>query len=73
MVIFFDMDTKQIFNIEENTMVPALPAGTTEEKKEILKRDNLDFISIPYEMGMEIFNYNLCFNESGQFVGIAHK
>lgn len=73
MVIFFDIDTKQIFNIEENTMVSALPAGTMDEKKEILRKDNLDFISIPYEMGMEIFNYNLCFNSDGQFVGIAHK
>jgi len=71
MVIFYDLGTKQIFNIEENTMIPALPAGTMEEKKEILRKDNLDFISIPYEMG--IFNYNLCFNESGQFVGIVHK
>lgn len=74
MVVFYDIDTKEIKRTEDNTMMPILPANTTfEEKKEFYRNQNEDFISLPYEMGAYIFSFKLCFDENENFVGLQNK
>ena len=73
MIIVYDKTTKAIHHTEDNAMNPALPAGTFEEKKAILALTNLDFISIPYEMGGYIWDYDLRFDENGFFRGLQPK
>lgn len=73
MVIVYYQDTKEIHHTEDNTMYPALPQGTYEEKKRILGEQGLDFISLPYEMGVYIYHFNLCFDEQGNFIGLQPK
>jgi hypothetical protein len=71
MVIFYDLDTKEIVRTEDNTMNPILPANMTfEEQKSFYKKNNEGFISLPYEMGAYIFDYKLCFNLNYEFVGL---
>lgn len=74
MVIVFDKATKAIHHTEDGVMVPALPQGTFDEIKAILAKDNLDFVSIPHEMGPYIHNFDLCFDSSGlMFTGLQPK
>jgi len=73
MVLVYDMTTKALHHTEDNTMLPALPAGTLEEKKTVLALDNLNFVSIPYEMGTYIWDYDLRFDENGAFRGLQPK
>lgn len=73
MVIFYNLETKEILRTEDNRMTPALPTGTLEEQKRTYSDEGIGVISLPYEMGINIFDYNLCFNESGAFVGITPK
>jgi hypothetical protein len=73
MVIIYNINTKEINRTEDNTMIPALPNGTLEEKKEVFKREGLDFVSIPYEMGKYIYKFKLCFDENNVFTGIQLK
>ena len=74
MVVFYDIDTKEIKRTEDNTMIPVLPANMElEEKREYYKNLNENFISLPYEIGASIFGYNLCFDTKGNFIGIQPK
>ena len=72
MVIFYDLTTKEIKYTERDTMIPTLPIGTTEEKISILAQQNIGFVSVPYEMDIEAFNYTVCFAES-IFAGLQPK
>lgn len=74
MIIFYDLDTKEIVRTEDNTMNPILPANMTfEEQKSSYKENNEGFLSLPYEMGASIFEYKLCFNSSYEFIGLQPK
>lgn len=74
MVIIYDLDTKEIKRTEDNTMAPVLPTNSTyDEKKEYYKKKNQNFISLPYEMGIYIFNFKLCFDENNNFIGLQPK
>lgn len=39
MVIFYDLETKEIIRTEDNTMLPELPLGTLEEQKRSYTQD----------------------------------
>lgn len=74
MVIFYDIKTREITRTEDNNMIPTLPANKSlEEKREYYKENNEDFISIPYELGINIYKFNLCFDEENNFIGIQAK
>lgn len=74
MVIYYNLETKEIERTEENTLTPILPANKTfDEKKEFYKKQNIGFIVIPQELGSYIYNYDLCFNEYGDFIGLEIK
>ncbi len=74
MVIFYDLDTKEIVRTEDYTMEPVLPQGSTfEEKKEFYKSQGQGFVALPYEMGIYIFNFRLCFDINGSFTGLQPK
>ena len=74
MVIFYDIETRDILRTEDNTMVPTLPANMELEEKKAYYRENFeDFISIPYELGINIYNFNLCFDKDNNFIGMQMK
>jgi hypothetical protein len=74
MVIIYDKNTKDIVSFESNTMAPQLPANMTiDEQKQYY--DNLEqgIISIPYEMGAYVNDFNLCFDSNGNFTGLQPR
>lgn len=73
MVLFYDLDTKEIRYTERDTMQPELPIGPTIEKAKMLSEENLGFVSVPYEMDIEVFNYLVCFDSNGRFQGLQPK
>lgn len=74
MVIYYDLETKEIKRTEDNTMQPILPMNMSfDEKKEYYREQNEGFICLPYEMGIYIFNFKFCFDEQGNFVGLQPK
>ncbi|CAM2939069.1 hypothetical protein HAHI6034_05815 [Hathewaya histolytica] len=74
MVIYYDLETKEIKRTEDNTIEPVLPLNMDLEKKiKHYKNEGEGVICLPYEMGIHIFDYELCFNESGQFTGLQPK
>ncbi len=73
MVLVFDLVTKELLSTEDNTIIPALPAGDTETKVQILKEEGKGFISLPYELGTDILNYNLIFDDDDNFIGLQPK
>lgn len=76
MVIIYDSTTKDILQVENNTMLPVLPMtpnNTLEEKKEAYASEGKAFVSVFFEMGVEVFGYNLCFDTNGNFVGLQPK
>lgn len=73
MVIFYDLITKDILYTEKEVITPILPLGNTEEKVEILNKQNIGFVGVNYEMNLEVFNYKVCINEMGEFIGLQPK
>lgn len=77
MVVFFnknDKNVREIVMVEHDVMSPSLPANKELDEKIVYYEDNdISFVSFPYELGGEIYNYNLCFNENGEFIGITPK
>lgn len=63
MVIFYDKTTLEIIYTESNTEIPTLPSGTIEEKRKILDEQNLDFMYVEKEMGIEIYKYIIIKND----------
>lgn len=74
MVVYYDLDTKEITRTEDNTMEPVLPFNKTyDEKRAYYKEQNEGFVCLPYEIGGHIFDYKLCFDADGNFVGLQPK
>lgn len=74
MIIFYKLDTKEIIRGECDTMVPILPVNMTlEEKMEYFKSINEGFVVYKEELSAKIFDYNLVFDEKGNFVGLKLK
>lgn len=74
MVIIFKRDTKETERVEHNVMAPTIPANMTfEEQKAHYRKEGLDFIVIPQEMGHYIFDYDLRFDEEDNFIGLQPK
>jgi len=74
MVVFYDLDTKEIVRGECNTMMPILPMNMNlEEKTEYFKSINEGFVTCVEEFGSEIFDYNLVFDTSSNFIGLQTK
>lgn len=73
MVIFYNKTTKDILYTEAKVMYPILPEGSITEKRRILGEQNVDFIGVHYEMGMEIFDMKVGLNETGEFIGLQPK
>ena len=74
MIIVYRKDTKEIERVEHNVMIPTLPANATfEQQKAYYKKEGLDFIVIPQEMGYYIFDYSLRFDEEDNFIGLQPK
>ena len=74
MIIYYDLTTKAIKRTEDNTVVPIMPMNSTfDEQKEYYRSQNEDFISLPYEMGIYIYNFVLNFNTEGVFIGLQPK
>lgn len=73
MVIFYDLETKDILYTERDTILPNLPNGSTEEQLEILAKENIGFVSVPYEMDLEVFNFKVCFDINNVFQGLQPK
>lgn len=77
MVIFYDIDTKQICMVEHNFIFPTLPANMT--KDEIINhykdKENMAFISIHEndKPSGDVFAYNLIFDDRGEFKELKMK
>ena len=75
MILFYKLsDPSTITRCEDNTMTPVLPANKTYDEKKIYYASiGEDFISIPYEMGVYVYNFKLCFDSGGGFIGLQPK
>ncbi|MEW8993137.1 hypothetical protein [Clostridium sp.] len=74
MVIYYDLDSKEMKRTEDNTMEPVLPVNmSSEDKFAHYKGEGEGVICLPYEMGIHIFDYELCFDTRGSFVGLQPK
>ena len=77
MVIFFNNtgnNIREIKQAEHNVMTPTLPSKLTiEEKVEHYNSEGLRFISLPYEIGGDIFNYNALVDAKENFIGLQPK
>ena len=75
MVVFYnksDKNIREIIMVEHDVMSPTIPAKENMEGKiNYYNTQDASFISLPYELGGDIFSYNLCFNDNGEFVGLA--
>ena len=73
MIIYYNLETKEIDRTEENTLTPILPFNNTfDEKVAFYKEQGLGFIAIPQELGSYIWNYDLKFDD-GNFIGLQPK
>lgn len=73
MIIIYDIATKNILQVENNVMIPTLPKTENEtisEKRVIYQSEGRDFIGVPYEIDYHVFNFDLCFDAVGNFVGM---
>ncbi|MEG1141798.1 MAG: hypothetical protein RSE41_05045 [Clostridia bacterium] len=74
MIIYYDLDTKEIVRGECDTMTPILPFNMTlEEKKAFYKSNNEGFVAYGEEIGSRIFDHDLVFDENGKFIGLQPK
>lgn len=74
MIIYYDLDTKEILRTENNIMAPIIPSNSTfQEQKEYYNLQNEGFIVLQNEMGAYISSFKLGFNESGSFTGLQPK
>jgi len=72
MVIVYDVETKRILSTEDGVSVPALPFGSEKKKREILRLDGRDYVSVDEEYGAHIVNYELVF-DGDVFIGLRNK
>lgn len=71
MVIFYNTETKEIIRTEDNVLIPTLPM--IDDKIKFYQDKGEGIISLPYELGYEIFKYNLVFDNEGIFLGLQPK
>ncbi|WP_346905953.1 hypothetical protein [Clostridium sp.] len=74
MVIFFSNsggNTREVTQAEHNVMTPTFPENMSLEEKVIhYKNEELRFVSLPYEIGGDIFNYNALVDTNDNFIGL---
>lgn len=73
MIITYDLITKEILSTEDNTIIPTFPIGNVLEKVKILKSEGKGYIGVPYELGADVLDYRLVFNDADEFVGLQPK
>lgn len=75
MVVFYNNDDKNIKDVvmvEHDVMSPTIPGNRDlSEKISYYSENDMSYISLPYELGGDIFSYKLCFNNSKEFVGLT--
>lgn len=77
MVIFFKNEgenVREITQAEHEVMTPTFPTNMDLNKKvEHYNNEGLRFVSLPYEIGGDIFNYNALVDSEGNFIGLQPK
>ena len=77
MVIFFDNtgdNLREIRQAEHNVMAPTFPENLDIKGKiKHYNNEGLHFISLPCEMGGDIFNYNALVDANGDFISLQPK
>lgn len=77
MVIFFKNtgeNAREITQAEHSVMTPTLPANLDlEGKVDHYNNEGLRFVSLPYEIGGDIFNYNALVDINDNFIGLQPK
>lgn len=58
-IIFYNKDDGEIQYTEADAMVPTMNGGTEEEIKEVLAKDNIDYIAVDIALGLDIYNYKV--------------
>jgi hypothetical protein len=74
LVVFYNENNeniREVIMVEHDVISPTIPANRDINGKiEYYNENNMSYVSLPYEIGGEIFNYNLCFN-NGEFIGLV--
>lgn len=74
MVVYYEKQGDNLRNIvavEHDVMSPTIPADmNTKEQISYYKSIGMDFVSLNYEMGGAIFDYKVCVNDLGEFIGL---
>jgi len=74
MIIYFDIETKAIKRTEDYTNVPILPFNMTlDEQKIFYKSQGESFVDYKTEIGSNVYNYILKFDEDSNFIGLQPK
>ena len=77
MVVYYEKTLgllRKIKAVEHDVMTPTIPANLDFKGQiEYYNSIGLEFISLPYELGGRIFEYSVCINESGEFIGLQPK
>lgn len=75
MVVFYnndDKNLKDVVMVEHDVMSPTIPGNRDlSEKISYYNENDMRFISLPYELGGDIFSYKLCFNDLKEFIGLS--
>lgn len=74
MIVYYENNdklTRKIWEVEHGVMTPSIPYGySIAECVEYYKGRGLSFVSLPYELHGEIWEYDVCVNEQGEFIGL---
>lgn len=70
MVIFYNIETNEIIYTENKVTHPSLPIVDVDN---ILLKQGLSYVCLNNEMGLEVFNYKVSFDEEGNFKGLKLK
>jgi len=73
-VIFYDLDSKEIKETQDNVLEPTMPADMNlEEKKEYYTSLNLGFVGVIYKPSVELYKNKVLLDAQGNFVGLQPK
>ena len=74
MIVYYEKNggnLRSVIGAEYDVMSPTLPANMeTKEQITYYRSKDMDFISLPYEIGGAIFDYKVCINDKGEFIGL---
>lgn len=77
MVIFYKNtgdNVREIKQAEHEVMTPTLPYNLSIKEKVLhYTKEGLNFVSLPYEVGGDIFNYNALVDTNDNFIGLQPK